>query len=98
MINGTSTYTYDDVAEWHDNCIAWGNDCHRVPAFAASMDGNLTYVGMPWAAPTYWDGTGPVLNLLNRYIDGKKTIEGNNHVIYYMCDDWDGAYASKNVS
>ena len=98
LVNDTSTYVYDDVAPWHDACIASGNDCHRFPGWTVSMDGNLTYVGHPYASPGYSDHLGWLFHLLNRKVDGHGTIEGNKQVIYYGCQDWIGAYRSKNVS
>jgi hypothetical protein len=98
MINGTSTYSYLDVAIWHDDCIASGNDCRRFPGYEESMDGNLTYNGRPLTMPSYSNLDGWMYRLTNRIINGKDTIEGNNKIIYYDCQDWNGAYSSRNVS
>ena len=98
MINQTSTYVYQDVAVWHDDCIGSGNDCRRIPGYAESKDGNFTYVGKPHATPGWDESDGWEFTLLNRQIDGQHTLEGNNKNIYYDCETWIGSYRSRNVS
>ena len=98
MINSTSTYSYYDVAIWHDDCIASGNECRRIPGYENKFDGTLTYVGHPHAVPGWRESSGWMYYLQNNKIDKKSTITGNHKMIYYDCKDWEGSYRSKNVS
>lgn len=98
MINQTSTYSYDNVAVWHDDCIGNGNECRRIPGWDVSMDGNFTHAGKPFAFPGWAESYGWQFNLMNRIVDGQDTLTGNNKIIYYDCEDWIGSYRSRNFT
>jgi hypothetical protein len=98
LVNKTSTYTYDNVAEWTDNCLA-GHGCHRIPEYFDVYDGKLTNKGFPIPHPFYHSSGGWRLMLSNyRRSNGVDVVAGNNERIYYNCETWESSWGSANVS
>ena len=52
LVNETSTYYFDDVADWTDACLASGVNCERDPRYSG-VQGTLLYNGAPAGYPLY---------------------------------------------
>lgn len=97
LVNETSTYTFDNVADWTDNCLA-GHGCHRVPELDWA-DGKLTNKGYPIPQPYYnYHESQWRLMLSNFAHSGYDTVEGNHKRIYYNCDTWESTFGGQNFT
>ena len=85
---------YSDVEDWLKECLDVGTNC-KLYEDANAIAGDLTHVGYP---STYVDHNnyGWYVEILNRNVKGKKTLEGNSWI--FDCESWEGAYSAKNVS
>jgi len=97
LVNETSVYTFDNVADWTDACLA-GAGCHRIPEYFDVYDGYLTNKGYPIPRPYYHSTTGWRLMLSNYHRNGVDVVDGNNKRIYYNCETWESSWGSANVS
>jgi hypothetical protein len=93
LINETSTYYYDNVADWTDACLASGVKCTKDPMYDR-FQGELTFEGAPFPYPVTVSGDWMFL-MGNRISNQKNTLDG---YLYYSCDSWEGAFGAKNVS
>lgn len=97
LVNETSVYTFDNVADWTDACLA-GAGCHRIPEYFDVYDGYLTNKGYPIPQPYYHSTTGWRLMLSNYRRNGVDVVDGNNKRIYYNCETWESSWGSANFT